>query len=64
MFSKYAAHYDEFLTPSHPPEWSITPCQLSVAAHTMYLQLLLLLHVQPEVATCRSGSGFRYGMKE
>jgi len=57
MFSKYAAHYDECLTPSLLPVWWITPCQLSVAAYSMYLQLLLLLHVQPD-------SGLRYGVKE
>jgi len=64
MFSKYAAHYDEFLTPFRLPVWTITPCQLSVAACAMYLQLLRLLHMQPEVAPCRSDSWLRYDMKE
>jgi len=64
MFSKYATHYDKFLTPFRPPVWTITPSQLSVAAYSMYLQLLRLLHVQPEFAPCRSDSRLRYDMKE
>jgi hypothetical protein len=50
------------LTRTQPPSWRHTPCQLSAAAYSIYLQLRSiaggrLLHLQTEDAPCCGDRG-------